>query len=133
MLSLIADVGGSADNINALFDDSAPGPPDSTTHTPPPPYYTDNPWLPAEPLAAFRGVPSMGDWTLDVCDDAGGDTGTLEQWTLFMETDVVILDPAAQGVLALLAPTAAALAGFLVTLLIDRPVVEARRPTQARA
>jgi uncharacterized repeat protein (TIGR01451 family) len=97
---LMADVGSSADNINALFDDSAPGPPDTTTHAPPPPYYTDHPWLPAEPLAAFRGVSSAGDWILDVCDDTGGDTGTLEQWTLFMETDVVILDPAAQGQLA---------------------------------
>ncbi len=97
---LIADLGGGADNINALFDDSAPGPPDSTSHTPPPPYYTDHPWTPVQPLAAFRGVPSAGDWTLDVCDDAGGDTGTVEQWTLFMETDVVILDPAAQGAAA---------------------------------
>lgn len=97
---LIADLGGSADNINALFDDSAPGPPDSVSHTPPPPYYTDNPWTPVQPLAAFRGVPSVGDWTLDVCDDAGGDTGTLEQWTLYMETDVVILDPPEQGQLA---------------------------------
>lgn len=97
---LIADAGGSADNINALFDDSAPGPPDSTSHTAPPPYYTDHPWTPAEPLAAFRGVPSAGDWTLDVCDDAGGDTGTVEQWTLFMETDVLVLDPPSQSTAA---------------------------------
>ncbi|HSN56884.1 MAG TPA: kelch repeat-containing protein, partial [Candidatus Sulfomarinibacteraceae bacterium] len=94
---LIADLGSSADNINALFDDSAPAGPDSTTHAPPPPYYTDHPWLPVQPLAAFRGVVSAGDWTLDVCDDAGGDAGTLEQWTLFMETDVVVLDPSGQG------------------------------------
>jgi uncharacterized repeat protein (TIGR01451 family) len=94
---LIGDLGGSADNINALFDDSAPGPPDAVSHTAPPPYYTDHPWTPVQPLAAFRGVTSAGDWTLEVCDDAGGDTGTLEQWTLFMETDVVVLDPPAQG------------------------------------
>ncbi|HSN56231.1 MAG TPA: proprotein convertase P-domain-containing protein, partial [Candidatus Sulfomarinibacteraceae bacterium] len=96
---LIADLGSSADNINALFDDSAPAGPDSTTHAPPPPYYPDHPWTPVQPLAAFRGVPSAGDWTLDVCDDAGGDTGTLEQWTLFMETDVVLLDPPSQSCL----------------------------------
>jgi uncharacterized repeat protein (TIGR01451 family) len=95
---LIADLGSGADNINALFDDSAPAAPDAVNHTPPPPYYTDHPWTPVGPLAAFRGVASAGDWTLDVCDDAGGDIGTLEQWTLFMETDVVILDPPAQGV-----------------------------------
>lgn len=97
---LIADLGSGADNINALFDDSAPGPPDSTAHTAPPPYYTDHPWTPVQPLAAFRGVSSAGDWTLDVCDDAGGDTGILEQWTLFMETDVVLLDPPLQSGLA---------------------------------
>lgn len=94
---LIADLGGGADNINALFDDSAPAGPDSTNHTAPPPYYTDHPWLPLQPLAAFRGVPLAGDWTLDVCDDAGGDTGTVNQWSLFVETDVVILDPPAQA------------------------------------
>ncbi len=104
---LIADLGGSADNINALFDDSAPGPPDSVSHTAPPPYYTDHPWTPSQPLAAFRGVASVGDWTLDVCDDAGGDIGTVEQWTLFMETDVVVLDPPAQSALACAGDTVA--------------------------
>ena len=97
---LIADLGAGADNINALFDDSAPGPPDSVNHTAPPPYYTDHPWTPVQPLAAFRGVPLAGDWTLDVCDDAGGDTGTVNQWSLFVETDVVVLDPQAQSALA---------------------------------
>ncbi len=94
---LMADAGGAADNVNALFTDSAPGWPDATNHAAPPPHYVDHRWRPAEPLAALRGAASAGDWTLEACDDAGGDTGTVQQWSLFFLTDVVLLDPPSQA------------------------------------
>ena len=37
---------------------------------------------PAESLAAFQGEPAEGTWTLRVEDHAGGDTGSLDSWTL---------------------------------------------------
>jgi subtilisin-like proprotein convertase family protein len=33
-------------------------------------------------LTAFDGLSSPGTWTLSVCDDAGGDEGTLQLWEL---------------------------------------------------
>ena len=37
---------------------------------------------PAEPLSAFEDEPSAGGWTLRVSDLAGGDTGSLNDWSL---------------------------------------------------
>jgi len=96
---LIADADSSADNLNVLFDDSASAGPDSTNHAAPPPYYA-NVWWPAQALSAFRGRSATGNWTLGFCDDTASDTGTLQQWSLFLETDVVALDPAAQSAVA---------------------------------
>ncbi len=33
-------------------------------------------------LTAFDGLASPGDWTISVCDDAGGDAGTLDLWEM---------------------------------------------------
>jgi cysteine-rich repeat protein len=35
-------------------------------------------------LGGFAGIPAMGDWTISVYDDAGGDTGTLVEWGLIL-------------------------------------------------
>ena len=56
--------GGSADDIVATYDDEGATPPD----------------LPA--LSDFDDLPAMGVWTLTVTDNAGGDIGTLNSWTL---------------------------------------------------
>jgi len=37
---------------------------------------------PNQALSAFDGLASPGTWTLAVCDDAGGDSGTLQLWEL---------------------------------------------------
>lgn len=37
---------------------------------------------PTNPLDGFFGEQAMGNWTLEVGDDAGGDTGTLNKWGL---------------------------------------------------
>ncbi len=42
-----------------------------------PPSYTPN-----NPLSAFDGLDSAGDWTITVSDGAGADTGTLVEWSL---------------------------------------------------
>ena len=39
-------------------------------------------FIPNEALSVFDGMSTMGTWTLSVSDSAGGDTGTLESWTL---------------------------------------------------
>ncbi len=38
-------------------------------------------------LSAFDTLTSPGTWTLAFCDDAGGDTGTLESWTVTVDGD----------------------------------------------
>jgi subtilisin-like proprotein convertase family protein len=39
-------------------------------------------WIPNEPLSTYVGGDSAGDWTINVNDNAGGDTGTLVTWSL---------------------------------------------------
>lgn len=56
--------GGSADNIVTTYDDEGADPPD----------------LPA--LSDFDNLGSMGNWVLTVSDNAGGDVGSLNSWTL---------------------------------------------------
>jgi subtilisin-like proprotein convertase family protein len=44
-------------------------------------------------LAAFNGPNSAGNWTINIVDHAGGDTGTLEQWSLHVEFEDTNGDP----------------------------------------
>ena len=37
-------------------------------------------FTPNNPLSVFNGESTMGDWTITVSDNAGGDTGTLNSW-----------------------------------------------------
>lgn len=46
-----------------------------------PPNYT-----PFNPLSAFDGMDSAGDWTITVSDNAGQDTGTLVSWSLHVSS-----------------------------------------------
>ena len=56
--------GGTAEDIVTTYDDEGADPPD----------------LPA--LSDFDNLPAMGDWVLTVTDNAGGDVGSLNSWTL---------------------------------------------------
>jgi subtilisin-like proprotein convertase family protein/LysM repeat protein len=46
-------------------------------------------YQPSNPLSAFNGESSGGDWTLSITDNAGSDEGTFNSWTL----TIVTLDP----------------------------------------
>lgn len=96
VVQLVQDPDGSADNINALIDDGSPNIPDSVNHNPPPPYYYAW-WRTVGNLSSFNGMNAQGNWTLEVCDDAGGDTGTLTTWTLFFKSGVVLNPPNQSG------------------------------------
>ncbi|UYZ57488.1 reprolysin-like metallopeptidase [Hymenobacter latericus] len=62
-------------NINASFDDAA------TTGIVCP-INTGGTYQPESPLAAFRGTPANGPWTLHVLDVAPGNAGSLTNWVL---------------------------------------------------
>lgn len=60
--------------------------------------------VPEEPLAALEGEDPNGTWTLDVVDDAGGDSGTVNSWSLTIATlatapvnDVATFDASSPG------------------------------------
>ncbi len=44
------------------------------------------PFTPNNPLSIFNALNSTGDWVLNVTDNAGVDTGTLDQWCLITTT-----------------------------------------------
>jgi len=68
---LVADRGGTGENfIGTLFDDEASTPIGSGAAP-----FTGS-FQPEEPLSGATGISSLGDWVLEVVDDAGGDTGT---------------------------------------------------------
>ena len=80
---LFQDVGGSGDNFTGTtLDDEAVDPILGCTTACAP--FTGS-WIPEEALSAFDGEDPNGDWILHVADDAGGDTGTLNEWTLTFE------------------------------------------------
>ncbi len=41
--------------------------------------------VPDVALSAFDTLTSPGDWTITICDDAGGDTGTLDLWEMTVD------------------------------------------------
>ncbi|NNF73935.1 MAG: T9SS type A sorting domain-containing protein [Flavobacteriaceae bacterium] len=74
---LCRDVGGSSDNmVNTVFDDEA-GTPIASGNGP----FTGS-FIPEESLMAFDGLSSLGDWTLEITDDANFDGGTFNSFTL---------------------------------------------------
>ncbi len=76
-VKLFANVGLNGDNFTGtVFDDSAIIP--ITAGTAP---FTNH-FRPQEPLSGFNGEDALGLWKLELTDDAGGDTGTLNSWSI---------------------------------------------------
>lgn len=76
-IELSTDNGSSGDNfINTVFDDEASTP--ITSGTAP---FTGS-FIPETPLSALDGQSTQGTWTLEIYDDATGDTGTLYGWSI---------------------------------------------------
>jgi uncharacterized repeat protein (TIGR01451 family) len=88
-VQFMRNTGGSADNLNVLFDDEAAA--NISTHTTNdttggtvPPYA--NRFIPRSAFSAFDGENAAGTWTLQICDSANQDTGT------FLRADLYIRD-----------------------------------------
>ncbi|MCK8481122.1 T9SS type A sorting domain-containing protein [Psychroserpens algicola] len=87
---LIDDIGGSGDDFDAtVLEDGAPALPTAATSP------VTGTFSPLEPLAGFNsaGISADGDWVLLVCDDAGGDVGTLDSWALTFAPAPTCADP----------------------------------------
>lgn len=86
VVTLLDQVGGSANNLDALFSDSgASGAFASGDHDPGAPFY-DVEGRAGSPLLPLAGENPAGTWTLRVCDDAGVDVGSVNQWSLYFYT-----------------------------------------------
>jgi len=92
VVTLTTDNGGANDNVFAgtIWDDAA-NPAGQVPYASNNGLVTDHgfvnltlasPLAPEEPLAAFIGENPNGTWTLRVSDDAGGDVGSINSWTL---------------------------------------------------
>jgi len=96
VVTLSTDNGGGNDNVfnGTTFDDQAnPGSP--IPYVGQPNQTVDNTYAnltvatlltPEEPLAAFNGSDPNGTWTLKVVDDLGGDSGTINSWSMQITT-----------------------------------------------
>ncbi len=86
--------GCSGNDIDVTLDDAAASPAESTcSFTPPALSGTLAPNAPG--LAPFVGQSLAGTWTMNVSDNAGGDTGTFTEWCLIPElapSDVIFKD-----------------------------------------
>ena len=81
--------GCSSENFDLWLDDDGPdGPVEDQCFAPP--ALRDRP-TPNNPLSAFNGLEASGVWTLNVSDNAGGDTGTLQEWCV----EIAVSDPIA--------------------------------------
>lgn len=79
-VELFTDVGGSGDNFtNTHLDDEA-----GTSITDGSAPFTGS-FRPEGSLAVLDNTSITGDWTLEVTDDAGGDEGTLNSWSIFID------------------------------------------------
>ena len=88
---LTSDNGGAGDNYtNTVFQDGAPS---ITTGTPP---FTGTFQAEQGPFAVgFAGDNVNGNWTLSICDDAGGDSGTLLSFQITFGQPCAITPPPA--------------------------------------
>lgn len=79
-------IGGGADNFNALMDDSGSNPivnyTANSSITTVPPYAAT--YQPSNLLSAFNGQNANGTWTLEICDNAAADSGTFYQADLYL-------------------------------------------------
>lgn len=80
-VELVTDVGGTGEDFdNTIFDQESANPITSGSA----PFIGD--YRPEGDLSALYGTFSSGDWILEVTDDAGGDTGTLNSWGMIITT-----------------------------------------------
>jgi subtilisin-like proprotein convertase family protein/subtilisin family serine protease len=88
VIELFNRIGGGDDNFQVTyFDDEA----DTSINDGVAPY--DGSFRPSQAFTGFDGLLVAGDWTLTITDNAGADTGTLNDWSLFL--DIV---PVTQGI-----------------------------------
>ena len=80
-IELFTDVGNGANFTNTIIDDEA-----ATAITSGASPFTGT-YRPEGSLAALDGKNFNGTWTLEITDDASGDTGTLNSWSLINEED----------------------------------------------
>jgi subtilisin-like proprotein convertase family protein len=81
-VELTTDNGGTGENfVDTVFDDEATNL--ITGGTAP---FTGS-FKPEGVLSLLDGIPANGTWTLEITDDAGGDTGTLTAWSLTLTTE----------------------------------------------
>lgn len=80
-VTLFADAGGGDNGFKIGLNDEAPF--SITTADHPDGLRIRGVFKPAVLLSFFDGVDASGEWRLSVTDDAGGDTGTLNGWSLF--------------------------------------------------
>ncbi|CAM3451747.1 proprotein convertase P-domain-containing protein [Aequorivita lipolytica] len=85
--------GCSGDDILATLDDAAASAVEDQCGAGVP--SIDGTFSPNNPLTAFNGESTLGDWTITISDNAGGDTGTLNSWGITYSyantnTDIVI-------------------------------------------
>lgn len=89
-VELINNIGGTRNNVNVLFDDSAASPisnhtannDTATATTVVPPYQRT--FRPFQALSAFNGQEAAGTWRLEICDSLNADSGTFYQSDLFI-------------------------------------------------
>jgi len=81
VVNLTSDNGGSRDNLRVIFDDAAGTSitADNANHT------STVTRQPEASLSVFNGEDAQGIWTLEVCDDAGADTGTFNYAVLTID------------------------------------------------
>lgn len=80
------NVGTSADNLDALFDDAGSGSTATGNHTIDASYDVTCPpqGTPTQPLSTFNGELSQGVWTLKVCDAAAVDLAYINKFDVFI-------------------------------------------------
>ncbi len=86
------------DGVYTFDDESSNVYPDESENPIPPGDYQPN-----NPLAAFDGEDTLGDWTLTIIDSEGLDSGLLTQWDLILTA--MAADPAAAQLVGSLAQT----------------------------
>lgn len=87
--------GCSSDDIDAVFDDASATPVETTCGSEP---ALGGDLQPETPLAAFNGEDLSGTWRLDFSDNAGADSGTLDEWCLLPVREVDPMDADGDGV-----------------------------------
>jgi subtilisin family serine protease/subtilisin-like proprotein convertase family protein len=80
-VELFTDVGGNGDGMNVTLDQEA----GSAINSAPQGVITGT-WRPEGNLAALYGAAADGNWTLEITDDAGNDSGTLQSWALIFSS-----------------------------------------------